>query len=222
MFTPERRNSDSPAAPIYVPLDSWIYSALRRIAALGYIPDQVSDTAPWTRVECLRQVEEAVDNAARREAHNEYVLGLLADLKSEFSHEPTEENAVRLESIYTRMMDFSGAPLRDSYHFGQSIDNDFGRPYGQGINNITGVSGYAVAGRFSAYVRGEYQEAPGTGAYSLPVRQFIAGADSNPLKGPDAIARTSRFEPLEMYAGSAVRLRKHHLRQGKSVVGAER
>jgi hypothetical protein len=201
MLTPERRSPDAPAGPVYVPLDSWIYPALRRIAALGYIPDQVSDMAPWTRAECRHQVEEATDNASRREVHNQYVLGLLADLNSEFSHEPTEENAVRLESIYTRMMDFSGAPLRDSYHFGQSMNDDFGRPYGQGLNNITGISGYAVSGRFSAYMRGEYQEAPGADAYSLTVRQFIAGADNNPLQGPVAIARTSRFEPLEMYAG---------------------
>ena len=161
----------------------------------------MSDTAPWTRTECLRQVQEAEDNASRREAQNQYVVGLLADLKNEFSHEPTEENAVRLESIYTRVMDFRGAPLRDSYHFGQSINDDLGRPYGEGINNVTGVSGYAVSGRFSAYVRGEYQEAPGADAYSLPIRQFIASADSNPLQGPVAITRTSRFEPLEMYAG---------------------
>ncbi len=201
MLTPVRRNADSPTGPVYIPLDSWIYPALRRIAALGYIPDQVSDTAPWTRAECLRQVEEAADNASRRGAQNLDVLGLLADLKNEFSQEPTEENAVRLESIYTRMTDFKGAPLRDSYHFGQSIDNDFGRPYGQGINSITGVSGYAVSGRFSAYVRGEYQQAPGADAYSLPVRQFIASADSNPLPAPASIARTNRFEPLEMYAG---------------------
>jgi membrane-associated phospholipid phosphatase len=199
--------SDAPAGSVYIPIDSWIYPALRRIAALGYIPDQVSDLAPWTRAECIRQVEEAYDLAERRADRdgqtslNRYVLTLLADLKAEFSHEPTEQNAVRLESIYTRMMDIQGAPLRDSYHFGQTLDNDLGRPYGEGFNNVTGISGYAVSGRFSAYFRGEYQEAPGADGYSLPVRQFIAAADQNPLQGPAPIAATNRFEPLEMYTG---------------------
>jgi len=202
-----QRHEGPPEGSVYIPVDSWIYPALRRIAALGYIPDQVSDLAPWTRAECIHQVEEASENAARipaldsRSSINDYVLTLLVDLKAEFSHEPTEQNAVRLESIYTRMMDIQGSPLRDSYHFGQTLVNDYGRPYGAGFNNITGASGYAQSGRFSVYMRGEYQEAPGAAAYPLSVREVIASVDKNPLQPPTPIASTSRFEPLEMYAG---------------------
>lgn len=196
-----------PAGSVYIPLDSWIYPALRRIAELGYIPDQVSNLAPWTRAECVRQVEEALEIARSQQTQdaqsplNRYVMTLLSGLQAEFANEPTGENAIRLESIYTRIMDINGPPLRDSYHFGQTLVNDFGRPYGEGINNETGVSGYAIEGRFSAYVRGEYQEAPGAPAYSLPIRQFIAGVDQNPLQPATSTPKTNQFEPLEMYAG---------------------
>src|SRR5947207_3113672 len=43
----------------YVPLDSWIYPALDRLAALGMIRSQISGLRPWTRAECRRQVLEA-------------------------------------------------------------------------------------------------------------------------------------------------------------------
>jgi membrane-associated phospholipid phosphatase len=193
---------------VYVPLDSWIYPALRRLAALGYIPDQVSGSAPWTRLECYRQVQEAADIAGRREARTkdasliEEALRLIHDLNTEFGNEAEEGNLVRLESIYTRTTQVTGAPLRDSYHFGQTVANDFGRPYGEGLNNVTGLSAYALSGRFSAYVRGEYQYAPGADAYSAGVRRFIARADDNPLQGPSPISTTSRFQPLEMYVGA--------------------
>ena len=64
---------------------------------------------------------------------------------------------MRLESIYTRATGISGEPLNDSYHFGQTIINDYGRPFGEGFNNVTGFSGWATEGRYTIYVRGEYQ-----------------------------------------------------------------
>ncbi len=204
----EREGRYKASGSVYVTLDSWTYPALRRLAALGYIPDQVSDSAPWTRLECLHQVEEAENIAATRQmritergALNKEALRLIADLKAEFEGEAEGENAVRIESIYTRITDISGVPLRDSYHFGQTINNDYGRPFGEGLNNITGFSTDAVSGRFSVYMRGEYQEAPGEAPYSLNLRQFIASADEIPLSAARPISSTSRFEPLEMYAG---------------------
>ncbi len=201
------RDRDSPTGSVYVPLDSWVYPTLRRLAALGYIPDQISDSAPWTRLECLHQVDEASELASMRVLRNENssaeqeALRLLADLRTEFASATPGGGVIGLESIYSRVTDIQGAPLRDSYHFGQTLTDDYGRPYGQGLNNITGFSTYASAGRFSAYVRGEYEEAPGAPAYGLPVRQFIAAADANPLQPARPIESTNRFEPLEAYAG---------------------
>jgi hypothetical protein len=203
----EAKGRGQASGSVYVTLDSWTYPALRRLSALGYIPDQVSDSAPWTRLECLHQVEEAENIATTRRMRaengsvNEEVLRIIADLKAEFEGDSRGGNALRLESIYTRVTDISGAPLRDSYHFGQTINNDYGRPFGGGLNNITGFSTDAVSGPFSIYMRGEYQEAPGAAPYSLGVRQFIANADVIPLPAARPISSNSRFEPLEMYAG---------------------
>ena len=59
-------------------------------------------------------------------------------------------------AVYAQHPD-CGTPLRDSYHFGQTIADDFGRPYGQGFNTINGASGYAQERAGLLYVRGEYQ-----------------------------------------------------------------
>ena len=207
-LTSEKHKSRSTnPGSVYVPLDSWTYPVLRRLAAMGYIPDQVSDSAPWTRLECLHQVEEAENIATMREIRTEHAssndeaLRLIADLRTEFAGESEGDNVIRVESIYTRVTDVQGAPLRDSYHFGQTINDDYGRPYGEGVNNITGFSTYANSGPFSFYMRGEYQEAQGAPPYSPGVRQFIANADVVPLQPANPISSVSRFEPLEMYAG---------------------
>src|SRR5260370_5488796 len=98
-------------------------------------------------------------------------------------------------------MNISGTPLRDSYHFGQTIANDFGRPYDQGSNFIGGASGSAVMGRFFFYVQGEYEHAPGRAANTPSVQTLIATLDSNPVLPPASVAATNRFYPLDMYAG---------------------
>ena len=71
-----------------------------------------------------------------------------------------------MESVYSVARGISGTPLRDSYHLGSTIINDYGRPYQGGFNNYTGVSGYASAGRFLLHVRGEFQTAPSAAGYS--------------------------------------------------------
>lgn len=198
------RDTASRSSP-YVPLDSWVYPALRRLAAEGYITGQLADAAPWTRAECRRQTAEAaahetfsrtyyVQNTGDADAH-----ALIADLQAEFSsEEPATE--LRIATVYTRMLGIGGTPLRDSYHFGQTVGNDYGRPYGTGATNNTGFSAYATASRFSFYVRAEAQAAPGRNTYSSAVEQFIATTDQNPVV-PSALAKTNTFQTLEMYAG---------------------
>ncbi|MFZ0230487.1 MAG: hypothetical protein WAL41_26895, partial [Mycobacterium sp.] len=44
-----------------VPLDSWIYPALERLAALGYIESSFAGLKPWSRIECAEMTEEAGD-----------------------------------------------------------------------------------------------------------------------------------------------------------------
>jgi hypothetical protein len=54
----EELNPDS-LGSTFVPLDSWIYPELKRLAALGYIKSQFTGLMPWTRAECRRQIDEA-------------------------------------------------------------------------------------------------------------------------------------------------------------------
>jgi hypothetical protein len=175
---------------------------------MGYMPDEERLTAPWTRRECLVLLDEAKDIASRRStklsarAINNEALRLIAALEGEFSGEAPK--TARIESLYTRYTQISGVPLRDSYHFGQTIVDDYGRPYGQGANTVDGVSAYGTWGRFSGYMRGEYQQGPGSATYSAPVRSFIAGVDQIPVQSGTPLAGMHRFDPVEMYVGAQI------------------
>jgi len=114
------------------------------------------------------------------------------------------EKFVRLESVYVGATDISGPPLHDSYHFGQTIINDYGRPYEEGFNTYDGFSGYGTAGRFTLYVRGEYQHAPFAPAYSLAARQAIATADANPLQPATPFSAVNQFTLLDTYVAANV------------------
>jgi hypothetical protein len=87
------------------------------------------------------------------------------------------ESASRIESVYSVARAISGTPLRDSYHLGSTIVNDYGRPYANGFNNYSGASGYASAGRFLVYARGEFHGAPSSTGYSTALAQALSKID---------------------------------------------
>jgi len=200
------RSSTSVGSP-YVELDSWIYPVIERLAALGYIHSEYLGMRPWTRLECAQLVEEAGDEIRAEASVPEEADRLYTTLVSEFSGDLDElgggrERSMRLESVYARTTDISGPPLHDSYHFGQTIINDYGRPYEEGFNTYDGFSGYGTAGRFTIYVRGEYQHAPSAPAYSLAARQAIAAADANPLQPATPFAAVNNFTLLDTYVAA--------------------
>ena len=194
----------------YVELDSWIYPAIERLAALGYIHSEYLGMRPWTRIECAQLVQEAgdairADASASKEANQVY-SALAMEFRSDLDESSLEgERFVRLESFYAGVTDISGPPLHDSYHFGQTVINDYGRPYEEGFNTYDGFSGYGTAGRFTLYVRGEYQHAPFAPAYSLAARQAIAAADVNPLQPATPFAMVNQFRLLDTYVAADVR-----------------
>ena len=190
----------------YVELDSWIYPLFERLKALGYMPSESLGVRPWTRLECARLLNEAETTAEEAAAATPDVDRMLSQLHQEFSAdvellEGGENQSVHLESIYTRFTGISGPPLTDSDHFGQTITEDFGRPYQQGFNNVTGFSGWATAGRWTFYARGEYQFAPSGPAYSPTVTSFIAAIDQNPQQPSNPVPQVSHFQVLDAYAG---------------------
>ena len=111
------RNMGSP----YVPLDSWIYPSLERLAALGYLETAYLGIRPWTRMECSRLLDEfeegmryqreGVDGLAksaadRGEADRGEADKIYAALQTEFASETARRNGaanlgLSLDSIYT-------------------------------------------------------------------------------------------------------------------------
>jgi membrane-associated phospholipid phosphatase len=173
----QSKNMGSP----YVPLDSWIYPAIERLTALGYINSGIAGMRPWTRMECARQISEAADRIADDEGNSEGSR-LYQELQREFSNEVNllgggDNAAIRLEQAYTRGTEIVGKPLTDGYHFGQTIVNDFGRPEEQGLNDVTGFAGWATDGPFAVYVRSEFQHSPSAPALPLSAREAISNAD---------------------------------------------
>lgn len=155
---------------VYVPLDNWVYPALDRLHALGYIDSAFSGLRPWSRASIAHMLERSADRIAS-DTNNGEARSIYTALVREFQPEINRglngtPPRVQLESVYTVMRGTSGTPLRDSFHLGQSIVNDYGRPYEGGFDNYSGFSARAESGRFSFYFRGETQYAPSAAGYS--------------------------------------------------------
>jgi len=185
----------------YVPLDSWVYPALERLIAIGYIKTGYLGIRPWTRMECARMLEESQQKIADEDDTSGVAPRISRDLAKEFSTEIGRLNGAAnlgasLDSVYVRTTNISGPPLRDGYHFGQTIVNDYGRPYGEGFNATGGVTAHAEAGPLSISIQGEYQHAPAVASDPVPVLQAIANADlTSPVS--NFRAEVNRFDLLE-------------------------
>jgi len=193
----------------YVELDSWIYPALERLAAMGYINSHFLGVRPWTRLECAQLAEEAGERIYVQQVASSEATGLYNALSAEFQSDLREwaagnEGSVHLESLYTNVTEITGEPLNDSYHFGQTIINNYGRPYQRGFNAYDGFSGWATKGRFVIYARGEYQHAPSAPGFSQPIQNLIGSLDTNPAQPASPIASTNQFRLLDTYVAADV------------------
>ncbi len=194
------RNPSYMASP-YVPVDSWIYPALERLIALGYIKSNIIGIRPWTRLACAKLLNEALDRVPQDGNENADADKLFVVLQKEFATESDRLDGApnvgaSLDSVYTRSTGISGTPLDDGFHFGQTIINDYGRPYWTGYNNVSGVAGQAEAGPIAFYVRGEYQHAPAVPSESSQTLQATALVDDTPVIG-DSIPGIDRFRLLD-------------------------
>lgn len=191
----------------YVPLDSWVYPAMERLAGMGLIDSGFVAMRPWTRLECRRLLNEASDAWSAGDQENAQAATLIAALQREFRAETEEAGGdgratFRVESVYSRTEHISGMPLSDGYDFAQTQINDFGRPYGEGWNTVNGFSSYATRGRWVAYVRGELQTAPSIPALSLTARQTVQKVDFLPALPPStAQPAVSQLALLDAYVG---------------------
>jgi len=171
-----------------VPMDNWIYPALDRLHALGYVDTAYLGLRPWTRSSIAHMLELSADrietdqnNDEAREIYVALVREFKPDIDRSTGAAPPQ---VELESVYTQLRGIAGTTLRDSFHLGQTIVDDYGRPYEPGFNNYSGFSARAMAGRFSLYFRGETQYAPSAAGYSPALAAYLSGCiDGIPLTG---------------------------------------
>lgn len=183
----------------YVPMDSWIYPAMDRLAALGIINSNFAGMKPWTRAECARLLEEAegsIDEDSGDEGSRLY-----ASLAQEFHRELNGQVGpyLELESVYGRVTGIHNQPLTDDYHFGRTIVNDFGRPLEQGGNGVAGFSGSGSAGALGFYIRGEFEHAPSAPGVSQTVQDAIQIADGKPPQPAFPIPAFNQFRLLDTY-----------------------
>jgi hypothetical protein len=188
---------------VFVPVDSWVYPALMRLAALGYISDQAAGMRPWTREECIRQLQEAERAQAQASergstASFQQASSLIHALRGEFGRDRDATDFVEIDSVYSRYLGVAGKPLIDGYNFGQTIINDYGRPVAENSSAGGGFSAEAVAGRFSFYARTEYWHAP---SFVSPAESLRSAAPQIEPVLPGAPNGVNRFEPIEAYAG---------------------
>ena len=210
----------------YIPVDSWIYPAMLRLYSLGFVDDAFIDFRPWTRASVEHMLEQASAGIQDAQDDNEPAAGEADDIYEAVDRflnadavGPclTRQGHTRFESAYTRVRGISGTPLRDSFHLGSTIVNDYGRPFEGGFNEYTGASGFVTAGRFALYVRGEFQGAPSATGYSPALAQVLSTVDGtlylNPATqlpynqptipaGPIGSAADGRF--LEAYVSGQV------------------
>lgn len=192
-----------------------MYPALDRLHALGYLDTAYLGLRPWTRLQIIHMLEESAHRMVLEGETNPQTIALYKALwnaveptlthPTTFTHPDTE-----LDSTYQIFRGMSGTPLRDSYHLGQTMINDYGRPYQHGFNDYTGFSTRSQAGRWSLYFRGEYQHAPHgigyDGALASYLSNDIDGIPYNPALRYDTlpageISRVNNFRILEANLG---------------------
>jgi hypothetical protein len=211
----------------YVPVDSWIYPALDRLHALGYLDSAFLGLRPWTRLSIAHMLQlssDQIESDANDDEAKAIYLSVLREVRPDLDRTSAPQHlSTELESVYTDIRGIAGTPLRDSYHLGQTIINDYGRPYESGFNDSTGFSARAEAGRFSLYFRGEGQHAPSAAGYSPALATFLSNTvdlipiATNPQQdtipaGP--IASANEFRVME--ANLSYHLLGHEVSFGKN------
>ncbi len=175
-----------PYGSTYIPVDSWVYPAMTRLQGLGYVNTMFLTMRPWTRQSVLHMLDASANDiqTGDSEEAQQILAAMYKELRGEMPAGPMDRGSVYgPESLYTRVMGISGTSLRDSYHIGQTIENDYGRPYQSGFNNLTGFSTIAEKGRFSFYFRGEYQHSPSAAGYSQALAAQLSNLDAVPYSG---------------------------------------
>jgi hypothetical protein len=182
---PDEDTTPDTLGSAYIPVDSWVYPAMTRLYSLGYVDTMFLGMRPWTRRSVLHMLLDSQDDILAgdsQEAQN-ILAAMLTELQAESPTGAPRGMVYGLQSGYVRLMGIGGPTLRDSYHLGQTINNDYGRPYQTGFNSLLGFSTLHEMGRFSLYVRGEYQHSPSAAGYSQDLSRLLSMNDGIAYSG---------------------------------------
>ncbi len=163
-----------------------------RLYGLGFVNHMFLGIRPWPRSSISRMLEDAaarIEDAdpspgkdQAQEIYDDVSHALRNDIAGPCLH---WKGGAQIESVYEVARAITGTPLRDSFHLGSTIINDYGRPYENAFNSYLGISGYTTAGRFTVYARGEFQHAPSADGYSSDLAQGIShDIDGIPFLNP--------------------------------------
>jgi hypothetical protein len=170
----------------YIPVDSWVYPEISRLYSMGYADHVYLGMRPWTRASLSHMLEGIDAEIGDANLYGDSTAGEAQAIYAaliQFLHNDsgmqcqTHQGILQIDSVYSVARGISGTPLRDSFHLGSTIINDYGRPFENSFNNYSGASGYATAGRFTLYVRGEFQGAPSAAGYSTALAQTLSAID---------------------------------------------
>ncbi len=214
----------------YIPVDSWVYPAVWRLYAMGYASDVYLGMRPWTRASVIQMLIETSSQIQDADMYGDSTAGEAEDLYKALMRElhldiqgpcSNTKGQATIESSYSAVRAISGTPLQDSFHLGSTVINDYGRPFEKGFNNYTGLSGYASAGRFLVYARGEFQGAPSGTGYSQALAQTLSSIDFTAFLNPATglpfkqftipmgpIASTTKGQFIEAYVSAEM---LHHV-----------
>jgi hypothetical protein len=223
----------APLGSPYIPLDSWVYPAVLRLYSLGFLDHVFLNMRPWPRASVAHMLEDTADliesagPGPETDQAQELYDALERELRNDIARPCSAlKGSTTVESAYTVARAITGTPLRDSFHLGSTLINDYGRPYANGFNNYSGISGYASAGRFTLYARGEFQGTPSAAGYSSALAQALTANDGIPYlnsvtglpfnqatipMGP--IASVTNGRVMEAYASA--RVLNHEISFGK-------
>ncbi|MBP2645629.1 MAG: Capsule assembly protein Wzi [Firmicutes bacterium] len=130
-----------------IPLNSYIYGYLDKLAALGYLEEMSTGTKPYTRLQAARWVEKIAARAKEKGGLEAYATDMLATLEREFQPERAElRGAPREMGIALKEWTASGA-----YYHGDSLKEIGTKATWQPLNTNNG--GYRLADGLSAYTQ---------------------------------------------------------------------
>ena len=186
----------------YVPLDSWVYPALDRLEALGYLPEYVQAIRPMARLEVARLTLQAQESVGYPEVHNESarVVGELrrSSRLSWRIWKALPTSAAQLESAYAARHRNHGHADRRQLPLRPDALQRLRPSLWTGFQQHVGASMRAEAGPLAFYIRGEYQHSASIAPYSPSTAQAIANVDQLPL---NSVPTFPGAEPVQHHRG---------------------